>query len=42
MLDDAQFEKLLKESEEALRRFVTGTGTVAFAMPALIVTATKA
>jgi ubiquinone/menaquinone biosynthesis C-methylase UbiE len=42
MLDDAQFEQLLKEAEHALRPFVTADGTVAFAMPALIVTATKA
>jgi SAM-dependent methyltransferase len=41
MLDDAQFERLLKEAERALRPFLTADDTVAFAMPALIVTATK-
>ena len=42
MLDDAQFERLLKEAEQALQPFVTADGTVAFAMPSLIVTAAKA
>jgi SAM-dependent methyltransferase len=42
MLDDAQFERLLEEAEQALRPFGTADGTVAFAMPALIITATKA
>ncbi|RJG09128.1 methyltransferase domain-containing protein [Pseudomonas cavernicola] len=41
MLDDAQFELLQKEAEQALRAFVTTDGAVAFAMPTLIVTATK-
>lgn len=41
MLDDEQFERLLKEADQALRPFVTADDTVAFAMPALIVTATK-
>jgi uncharacterized protein (TIGR02246 family) len=41
MLDDAQFEVLLKESEHALRQFVTIDGAIVFEMPALIVTATK-
>ena len=42
ILDDAQFEQLLKASEQALRPFLTPDGTLAFAMPVLIVTATKA
>jgi SAM-dependent methyltransferase len=42
MLDDAQFKQLLKESEQALRPFLAADGTLAFAMPALIVTAAKA
>jgi trans-aconitate methyltransferase len=42
MLDDAQFSQLLKESEQALRPFVASDGTLAFTMPALIVTAAKA
>jgi ubiquinone/menaquinone biosynthesis C-methylase UbiE len=41
MLDDAQFELLLREAEPVLRPFVTAEGTVAFAAPAHIVTATK-
>jgi len=42
LLDDAQFEQLLKESEQALRQFVGTDGALAFAMPVLIVTAAKA
>ncbi len=42
ILDDAQFEQLLKASEKALRPFLTADGTLAFAMPVLIVTAAKA
>jgi len=42
VLDDAQFTQLLKESEQALRPFVASDGTLAFVMPALIVTAAKA
>jgi ubiquinone/menaquinone biosynthesis C-methylase UbiE len=42
MLDDAQFSQLQKESEQALRPFVASDGTLAFAMPALIITAAKA
>ncbi len=42
MLDDAQFERLQQEAQQALRAFVTTDGAVAFAMPALIVTACKA
>lgn len=41
MLDDAQFETLLKESEQALRPYVTADGEVAFAISALIIEATK-
>jgi ubiquinone/menaquinone biosynthesis C-methylase UbiE len=40
LLDDAQFDRLLREAEESLRPFVTADGSVAFVMPALIVTAT--
>jgi SAM-dependent methyltransferase len=42
VIDDKQVEQLLTEAEEVLRPFVTAEGTVAFSMPALIVTATKA
>lgn len=42
MLDDAQFNLLLGEAEQALRPFVIADGTVAFDAPAHIVTATKA
>jgi ubiquinone/menaquinone biosynthesis C-methylase UbiE len=42
MLDDAQFERLRKEAEPALRPFLIAGGMVALAMPGLIVTATKA
>jgi hypothetical protein len=40
MLDDAQFARLLEEAEKALRPFVGGDGSVAFAAPAHIVTVT--
>jgi ubiquinone/menaquinone biosynthesis C-methylase UbiE len=42
VIDDDQVERLLTEAEEVFRPFVTSEGTVAFSMPALIVTATKA
>jgi SAM-dependent methyltransferase len=42
MLDDAQFERLRKEARESLRQFVQADGTVAFGMPALVITAAKA
>jgi SAM-dependent methyltransferase len=42
ILDDAQFAQLSKESDRALRSFIGSDGTLTFAMPALIVTATKA
>lgn len=41
MLDDVQFERLQEEAEQALRPFVTAEGTVDFAMPTLIITASK-
>ena len=40
-LDEAQFEALLAAAQEQLRSFVARDGTVAFSMPAHIVTATK-
>jgi ubiquinone/menaquinone biosynthesis C-methylase UbiE len=42
LLDDAQFEQLVKESERVLRPFVASDGNLAFPMPVLIVTAAKA
>jgi ubiquinone/menaquinone biosynthesis C-methylase UbiE len=42
MIDDAQYQLLLKEAEHELRRFVTSEGKVAFCSPAHIITATKA
>jgi SAM-dependent methyltransferase len=42
LLDDAQFEQLAKESEKVLRPFAAADGTLAFAMPSLIITAAKA
>lgn len=39
-LDDAQFARLLEEAEKALRPFVRGDGSVAFAAPAHIATVT--
>lgn len=41
LLDDNQFERLLKEALQALKPFVTSEGSVLFTMPALIITATK-
>jgi SAM-dependent methyltransferase len=41
ILDETQFELLLKEAEQALQPFVTAQKTVAFASPAHIVTFTK-
>lgn len=41
ILDDAQFELLLRESETELRPFVGADGSVAFDMPVLILTAQK-
>lgn len=42
LLDDRQFERLLANAEESLRPFVTAQGSVAFVMPALLVTISKA
>jgi ubiquinone/menaquinone biosynthesis C-methylase UbiE len=41
MLNDAQFEQLLYEAQPALRPFVLADGQIEFAMPGLIVQATK-
>jgi SAM-dependent methyltransferase len=41
VLDDAQFEQLLREAERDLRRFTTAEGTVVFSAPVHIVTAIR-
>ncbi len=41
ILDESQFDLLLRESEDALRPFAGGDGLVRFDMPALILTARK-
>jgi ubiquinone/menaquinone biosynthesis C-methylase UbiE len=41
LIDDAQYQLLLREAENKLQRFVTPEGAVAFHLPAHIVTATK-
>ena len=41
-MDYEQFKRLLKEAERVLVPFVTASGAVAFDMPALVVTASKA
>jgi SAM-dependent methyltransferase len=41
VLTDEQFERLLKEAETALRRFVIDGGTIEFDMPSLIIKARK-
>jgi len=41
LLDDAQFERLLGEARRVLARFVHADGSVAFQMPALVITAGK-
>lgn len=41
MLDDTQFDLLLKEAKQKLNRFVTDQGTVSFSAPAHIITFTK-
>ena len=41
MIDDAQYQRLLQEAEKELQQFVTPEGTVAFRLPAHMVTATK-
>lgn len=40
MLDEAQFERLLRESRSALRPFAGEDGAIRFEMPALLITAT--
>ena len=42
VLDDDQFERILEESETALRPFATDGGAIAFDMPSLFVKAQKA
>jgi SAM-dependent methyltransferase len=42
LLDDAQFEHLLREARAAMSPFVRADGSVAFEMPALIIKARKA
>jgi ubiquinone/menaquinone biosynthesis C-methylase UbiE len=42
LLDDAQFERLLLEAKRVFQPFVDAGGKVAFAMPALLITAGKA
>ena len=41
LLDDAQFEQLRHEAQSVFRPFVDVSGLVAFAMPALVITAGK-
>ncbi len=41
LLDDEQFDLLARESEHALQSFVGNDGRLAFAMPALIITAMR-
>ena len=41
LLDDEQFERLLREAERALAPFVKASGAVSFDMPALVITASK-
>jgi hypothetical protein len=41
VLNDEQFTRLLKESETALRPFVTDGNVIEFDMPSLIITARK-
>jgi hypothetical protein len=41
VIDDAQYEMLLREAEGALRPFLTPEGAVQFNAPAHIVTARK-
>ena len=41
LLDEAQFERLLDDSTMALRPFVQADGSVAFEMPALVITASR-
>ena len=39
LLDDAQFERLRREAQSVFGPFVDGGGLIAFAMPALVITA---
>ncbi len=39
LLDDARFERLLVEAQHELQPFVQSDGSVAFEMPALLITA---
>jgi ubiquinone/menaquinone biosynthesis C-methylase UbiE len=41
LLDEAQFDRLLEAAEESFAPFMTTDGSVKFAMPALITTATR-
>lgn len=41
LLDDEQFERLRAEAQRVFEPFVDGSGMVAFAMPALVITAAK-
>ena len=41
LLDDAQFERLRREAQSTFLPFVDASGMVAFAMPALLITAAK-
>jgi ubiquinone/menaquinone biosynthesis C-methylase UbiE len=41
LLDDAQFERLRQEAQRTFQPFVDAGGQVAFAMPALLITASK-
>ena len=41
LLDDAQFDRLRREAQRVFLPFVDANGMVAFAMPALLITATK-
>jgi len=41
LLDDAQFEVLLREAKQKLQPFTDEGGKVIFSMPALILTAAK-
>jgi ubiquinone/menaquinone biosynthesis C-methylase UbiE len=42
VVDDAQFEQLCQEAEQVLQPFAREDGTVAFSIPAYVITATKA
>jgi len=41
LLDDAQFERLRREAQAVFRPYADASGMVAFAMPALLITAAK-